>query len=37
MWRRIAWFVLLWAGGVAALGLLAWLLRGAMRAVGMSL
>ncbi|MFC7704828.1 DUF2474 family protein [Plastorhodobacter daqingensis] len=26
-WRRIVWFLLLWAGGVAALGLVAWIIR----------
>ena len=26
-WRRLAWFVGLWAASVAALGAVAWLLR----------
>jgi len=30
-WRRIGWFVLLWAAGVAALGAFAWLLRSVMK------
>lgn len=34
--RRVLWFVLLWVGGVLALGAVAWLLRVAMRAAGMS-
>ena len=29
--RRLLWFVGLWAGGVAAVGLLAWVLRLWMR------
>lgn len=36
-WRRAGWFVLLWAGGVAALGLVALVLRRVMAAVGMGL
>ena len=31
-WRRLGWFVLLWAGGVAALGLVAGLIRMALPA-----
>ncbi|TAH45261.1 MAG: DUF2474 domain-containing protein [Betaproteobacteria bacterium] len=34
-WRRLAWFVGIWAGGVLALGAFAWLLRLLMRAIGM--
>ncbi|MFU2486920.1 DUF2474 family protein [Thauera sp. WH-1] len=34
-WRRLAWFVAIWAGGVLALGLAAWLLRLVMNAIGM--
>lgn len=34
-WRRFAWFVAIWAGGVAALGAAAWLLRLFMDAIGM--
>jgi hypothetical protein len=26
-WKRLLWFVLLWAGSVAALGCVAWLIR----------
>jgi hypothetical protein len=26
-WQRLAWFVAIWAGSVAALGVVAWLLR----------
>jgi len=32
----MGWFVAIWIGSVAALGLAAWLLRLLMRAVGMS-
>ena len=31
LWKRLAWFVAIWAGSVAALGLGAWLLRLAIR------
>ncbi|MBX6320100.1 DUF2474 family protein [Pigmentiphaga sp.] len=34
--RRLAWLVLLWAGGVAALAALAALLKLAMRAAGLA-
>lgn len=27
LWKRLAWFVALWAAGLAAVGTLAWLLR----------
>jgi hypothetical protein len=27
LWKRLAWFVLLWAAGVAAVGSVAYLLR----------
>jgi hypothetical protein len=27
VWKRLAWFVAIWAGSVAALGVVAWLLR----------
>jgi hypothetical protein len=33
--RRIAWFVALWLAGVAALGLVALVLRSLMHAAGM--
>ena len=31
LWQRLAWFVAIWAGSVAALGGVAWLLRLAIR------
>lgn len=34
--RRLLWLLLIWAGGVAALGLAAGALRLVMRAIGMS-
>lgn len=34
-WRRFAWFVAIWAGGVVALGAAAWLFRLLMDAIGM--
>jgi hypothetical protein len=33
--RRLGWFAALWMAGVAALGLVAWVLRVAMHAAGM--
>jgi hypothetical protein len=33
--RRLGWFAVLWLAGVAALGVVAWVLRGAMHAAGM--
>ena len=27
LWKRLAWFVALWIGGVAVVGAVAWLLR----------
>ena len=33
--RRFAWMLALWLGGVAALGVVAWVLRVAMRAAGL--
>lgn len=35
-WRRLAWLAALWAGGVLALTLFAWLLRLLMNAAGLS-
>lgn len=32
-WRRLGWFVLLWLGGVAAVGSLAYMLRAIVKAV----
>lgn len=37
IWRRLGWLVVLWAAGVAALGVVAWLLRQLMRAVGLAM
>jgi hypothetical protein len=34
--KRIAWLVLIWAASVAALGLVALLIRAGMHAAGMS-
>ncbi len=34
-WRRLAWFVAIWAGGVLALGAAAWLFTLFMDAIGM--
>jgi hypothetical protein len=33
--RRLGWLVALWLGGVAALAVVAWLLRVLMHAAGM--
>lgn len=33
--RRLGWMLALWTGGVAALGVVAWLLRVLMHAAGM--
>ena len=35
-WRRVAWLLAIWAASVAALGVVAWLLKGVMRWVGLS-
>ena len=38
-WRwieRLAWLGLFWVAGVAAMGLVVWLLRGLMRAAGLA-
>jgi hypothetical protein len=36
-WRvRLAWLVVLWVSGVAGMGLVAFLLRTVMRAIGMA-
>jgi hypothetical protein len=29
-WQRLLWFVVLWAGSVAALGVVAWAIRFAL-------
>jgi hypothetical protein len=36
IWRRLAWLVALWCGGVLALGAAAWLLKLFMRAAGLA-
>jgi fatty acid desaturase len=36
LWRRLAWLVALWAGGVLSLGVVAWLLKLFMRAAGLA-
>jgi hypothetical protein len=33
--RRLGWMLALWLAGVAALGIVAWLIRVAMHAAGM--
>lgn len=36
-WRnRLAWLILIWAAGVACMGLAAWLIKLLMRAAGLS-
>jgi len=35
LFRRLGWFILLWAGGVAALAVAASLLKALMHAAGM--
>lgn len=35
-WKRLAWFLALWCAGVAAVALLAFIIRLAMRAAGLS-
>jgi hypothetical protein len=30
LWRRLGWFVLLWAGGVAAVGAAAFLIKSSL-------
>jgi hypothetical protein len=34
--ERLAWLCLFWVAGVAAMGLVVWLLRGLMRAAGLA-
>jgi hypothetical protein len=36
LWRRLAWLLALWTGSVLTLGLVAWLLRLAMSAAGLT-
>ena len=35
-WKKLAWLILLWVAGVAALGLVAWLVRWLMQAAGLA-
>jgi hypothetical protein len=35
-WQRLAWMLALWLAGVAALGAIAYALRGAMALVGLT-
>jgi len=35
-WKKLAWLILIWAAGVAALGVVAWLLRWLMQAAGLA-
>lgn len=35
LWQRLGWLVLIWAGSVTALGVVAWLLRLFMSAAGL--
>ena len=30
LWKRLGWFILLWAGGLLAVTLLAWIVRAAI-------
>jgi hypothetical protein len=34
-WRRLGWLILIWAGSVATLALLAWCIRILMHAAGL--
>ncbi len=36
LWKRMTWLVVIWAGSVLALGFVAWLLRQAMNAAGLT-
>ena len=36
-WHRIGWLLVIWALSVAAMGAVAWLLKGTMRFVGLTL
>ncbi|HUH39856.1 MAG TPA: DUF2474 domain-containing protein [Castellaniella sp.] len=36
-WQKLAWMVAIWAASIAALGVVAWLFRVVMKAIGMSL
>ncbi|WP_417779627.1 DUF2474 domain-containing protein [Stutzerimonas xanthomarina] len=36
LWKRMTWLVLIWSASVIALGVVAWLLRQAMTAAGLT-
>ncbi|MCF7202943.1 DUF2474 domain-containing protein [Pseudomonas oligotrophica] len=36
LWQRMAWLVLIWSASVLALAVVAWLLRQAMTAAGLT-
>ncbi len=36
LWKRMTWLVLIWSASVLALGIVAWLLRQAMTAAGLT-
>ncbi|MBM3107378.1 MAG: DUF2474 domain-containing protein [Pseudomonas sp.] len=36
LWQRLGWLVVIWAGSVTALGIVAWLMRMFMAAAGLS-
>ncbi|PSS58232.1 DUF2474 domain-containing protein [Pseudomonas sp. BBP2017] len=36
LWQRLGWLVVIWAGSVVALGIVAWLMRMFMAAAGLS-
>ncbi len=36
LWQRMSWLVLIWSGSVLAIAVIAWLLRQAMNAAGLS-
>ncbi|MGE6662325.1 DUF2474 domain-containing protein [Pseudomonas sp. NPDC077408] len=36
LWKRMTWLVLIWSASVLALGVVAWLLRQAMTAAGLT-
>ncbi|MCY1416680.1 hypothetical protein D3C76_362480 [compost metagenome] len=36
LWKRLGWLVVIWCGSVAALAVVAWLMRMFMSAAGLS-
>ena len=36
LWKRLGWLVVIWAGSVVALGIVAWMMRMFMAAAGLS-